>query len=156
VVTASAGITPFGFAFDRRNRIFVSEANQSTLSSYRFNGATPMVISAAVPTEQAAACWAAVTPNGRYAYTGNAGTSSVSLFAIDRLGRATLVAAAAASTGSNGGAGDIALAAHGRTLSILAPRTPAIFSFEVAADGTLTPTASVTGLPAGSVGLAAN
>jgi len=155
-VTASAGITPFGFAFDRRNRIFVSEANQSTLSSYRFDGTTPVVISAAVPTTQAAACWAAVTPNGRYAYTGNAGTNSVSLFAIDRRGHATLVAGAAASTGSNGGAGDIAIAGHGRSLSILAPRTPAIFSFSVAPDGTLSPAGTATGLPAGVVGLAAN
>ena len=156
VVTASAGITPFGFAFDRRGRIFVSEANQSTLSSYRFSGATPVVISAAVPTTQAAACWAAVTPNGRWAYTGNAGTSSISLFAIDRMGQVTLVAGAAGSTGSNGGAGDIAIAGHGRSLSILAPRTPAIFTFAVAADGALAPAASATGLPAGSVGLAAN
>lgn len=156
LVTASAGITPFGFAFDRRNRLMVSEASQSTLSTYRFNGSTPVVISAAVPTTQAAACWAAVTPNGRYAYTGNAGTSSISLFSIDLLGRATLTLAAAASTGSNGGAGDIAIASHGRTLSILAPRTPAIHTFTVGSDGTLSPAASATGLPAGVVGVAAN
>jgi len=156
LVTASAGITPFGFAFDRRSRLIVSEANQSTLSTYRLNGSTPVVISAAVSTTQMAACWAAVTPNGRYAYTGNAGTSSISLFAIDLQGRATLVAGAAASTGSNGGAGDIAVAGHGRSLSILAPRTPAIHSFTVAADGTLAPAASVTGLPTGVVGIAAN
>ena len=155
IVTASAGITPFGFAFDRRNRIIVSEANQSTLSTYRFNGATPAVISAAVPTTQAAACWAAVTPNGRYAYTGNAGTSSISLFSIDRQGRAALVAGAAGSTGG-GGAGDLAIAGHGRTLSILAPRAPAIFTFTIANDGALTPAAMVAGLPAGVVGIAAN
>jgi len=155
LATASAGITPFGFAFDRRGRIFVSEANQSTLSSYRFEGATPVNISAAVPTGQAAACWAAVTPNGRYAYTGNAGTNSVSLFAIDRMGQATLAESAAASTGT-GGAGDIAIAGHGRTLNILAPRTPAIYAFGIEADGTLTPAAVATGLPAGVVGLAAN
>lgn len=156
VITASAGATPFGFAFDRRGRIFVSEATASTLSSYRFQGATPSVVSASVATGQAAACWAAVTPNGRYAYTGNAGTSSVSLFGIDRQGAATLLLGAAAGTGDNGGAGDIAIAGHGRTLAILAPRTPAILRFAIGDDGSLAPTGTVAGLPAGSVGLAAN
>ncbi len=157
-ITASAGATPFGFAFDRRNRMLVSEAGASTLSSYRFDDVAPtqpIIVSPAVPTTQAAACWAAVTPNGRFVYTGNAGTNSISQFAIDRRGAVTLVAAAAAST-AGGGAGDIAMAGHGRSLSILAPRTPAVFTFTVAADGSLTPSGSVRGLPAGVVGLAAN
>lgn len=156
-VTASAGAVPFGFAVDRRGRLLVSEAGISSLSTYRFNEGsnTPTVVSAAVPNGQAAACWAAVTPNARHAYTGNAGTSSISHYAIDRRGAATLVAGAAAST-AGGGAGDLAIAGHGRTLSILAPRTPAIFNFVVGADGTLTPAGSVAGLPTGVVGLAAN
>jgi 6-phosphogluconolactonase (cycloisomerase 2 family) len=154
-ITASAGVTPFGFAIDRRGRLLVSEAGASSLSSYRLDGTTPVVVSAAVVNGQAAACWAAVTPNGRYAYTGNAGTGTVSLYAINGQGAATLVAGAAGST-ANGGAGDLAIAGHGRTLGILAPRTPAIFRFDVATDGTLTPAGSVSGLPAGVVGLAAN
>ncbi len=158
LTTASAGTTPFGFVFDRRNRMLVSEAGASTLSSYRFDAAAPtvpVVISPAVPTGQAAACWAMVTPNGRFVYTGNAGSSSISQYAIDRRGAVALVAAAAASTGT-GGAGDLAVASHGRSLSILAPRTPAIFSFAVANDGSLSAAGSVLGLPAGVVGLAAN
>ena len=157
-VSASAGTTPFGFAFDRRNRLLVSEAAASSLSSYRFDDRAPtgpILISAAVPNGQAAACWAAATPNGRSVYTGNAGTSSISQYAIDRRGAVTLVNGAAGST-AGGGAGDIAIASHGRTLSILAPRAPGVFSFSVAADGSLTPAGSVAGLPAGVVGLAAN
>ena len=157
-ITPSAGATPFGFVFDRRNQLLVSEAAASTLSSYRFEHGTPTlprVVSAAVPTGQAAACWAMVTPNGRFVYTGNAGSSSISQFAVARNGAVELRAAAAAST-QGGGAGDLAIAAHGRTLSILAPRTPAIFSFAVGADGSLSPAGSVGGLPAGVVGLAAN
>jgi 6-phosphogluconolactonase len=155
--TASAGTTPFGFAVNRRGRLLVSEAGISSLSSYRFNedANTPVVVSAAVPNGQAAACWAAVSPNGRSAYTGNAGTGTISQYAIDRRGAATLVAGAAAST-QGGGAGDLAMASHGRSMSILAPRTPAIFSFAVGGDGALTPAGSVVGLPPGVVGLAAN
>jgi len=156
--TRSAGATPFGFVFDRRNRLLVSEAGASTLSTYRFADAAPTVpavVSAAVPTGQAAACWAMVTPNGRFVYTGNAGTSSISQFALDGQGHATLVAGAAATTG-NGGAGDMAITVHGRVLGILAPRTPAVLSFAVGTDGTLDLIGSATGLPAGVVGLAAN
>jgi len=156
-VTASAGVTPFGFAVDRRGRLLVSEAAASSLSSYRFEegSTTPRVVSAAVPNGQVAACWAAVSPNGHWAYTGNAGSSTISLYAVSRRGVATLVAAAAGST-AGGGAGDLAMAGHGRSLSILAPRAPAIFSFTVAGDGSLTPAGSVAGLPPGVVGLAAN
>lgn len=41
--------------------------------------------------------------------------------------------------GGGGGAGDLAIAGHGRSLSILALRTPAVLSFSVGADGSLTP-----------------
>lgn len=156
--TPSAGVTPFGFAIDRRNHLLVSEAAASSLSSYRFEDSapsTPLLVSAAVPNGQGAACWAAVTPNGRYVYTGNAGTSSVSQYGVARGGAVSLLAAAAGST-EGGGAGDLAIAGHGRTLGILAPRAPGVYSFAVAADGSLTPTGSVVGLPAGVVGLAAN
>lgn len=157
-VTASAGVTPFGFAFDRRNRLLVSEAGANTLSTYRFDDSaptTPVVISAAVPNGQAASCWAAVTPNGRFVYVGNAGTSSVSQYAIDRRGAASLVAGAAGRTGA-GGANDLAIAGHGRSLGVLAPRAPGVFRFTIDTDGPLTSAGSVVGLPAGLVGLAAN
>jgi len=136
----------------------VSEAAASSLSSYRFDDRAPtgpILLSAAVPNGQAAACWAAATPNGRYVYTGNAGTSSISLYGIDRRGAVSLIEGAAGST-QGGGAGDLAIASHGRTLSILAPRAPGVFSYELGADGGLTPIGSVTGLPATVVGLAAN
>jgi 6-phosphogluconolactonase (cycloisomerase 2 family) len=164
IVTPSAGLTPFGFTFDRRNRLLVSEAqggaaNASSLSSYRFDPtapATPVAVSRAVPTGQTAACWAVVTPNGRSVYTANAGSGSVSQFNIDRLGGAVLVNGVAGNTGANSGPVDMAIAAHGRSLQVLAGRIQTIFVFDIANDGTLTPAGSVAGLPAGSVGLAAN
>ena len=61
-VTPSAGVTPFGFAFDNRDRVFVSEAVggaalASTTSSYRFTEQQPakaVLVSASVPTFQTA------------------------------------------------------------------------------------------------------
>jgi 6-phosphogluconolactonase len=83
VVTASSGTTPFGFDFDRRGRVVVSEAFESTVSSYSvgFLGGLS-TITASLSVNQGAACWVAVSPNGRYAYTGNA-AGSISGFEID-------------------------------------------------------------------------
>ena len=89
VVNASAGATPFGFAFDPAGHLIASEAGASTASSYRLAGdGTLSTISAAIPTFQGAACWVAVTPDGRYAYTGN-GAGNVTGFGIGATGALT-------------------------------------------------------------------
>lgn len=163
-VTPSAGVTPFGFAFDNRDRVFVSEAFggaalASTTSSYRFaeqQPARPMLVSAAVPTLQTAACWVAVTPNGKFAYTGNAGSSSVSLYEVGRDGSLALAEAAAGVTGSGTGVTDLAVSRSGQALYALAPGAMRVVAFEVGADGRLTPSSALTGLPGMLVGLAAN
>ena len=164
VVTAAAGVTPFGFAFDRRNQLFVSEAfggaaGASTVSSYRFDEdapARPIVASAAVPTTQTAACWIAVTPNGRYVYSANAGSSSVSSFRVGKGARITLLNAVAASTGIAAGATDMAIPPGGRRLYVLSGGSLRISGFDIAADGSLSFAAAAGGFPTGSVGLAAN
>ncbi|MBL8328111.1 MAG: beta-propeller fold lactonase family protein [Rubrivivax sp.] len=165
VITPSAGVTPFGFAFDNRDRVVVSEAAggaalASTASSYRFeerSPALPKLVSAAVPTTQTAACWVAITPNGLHAYTGNAGSSSISRYAIRRDGSLSLGQAAAGVTGPAGtGVTDLAVARSGQMLYALAPGAARIVAFEVASDGTLAPAGAVNGLPPLMVGLAAN
>src|SRR5688500_18388410 len=58
----SAGETPFGFAFDPREHLIVSEAfggapDASAMSSYNLNERKVNVISPSVGTTQTAACW---------------------------------------------------------------------------------------------------
>ena len=162
VVTASAGVTPFGFAFDRRGNALVSEAfggaaGASTVSSYAFEDrapAVPSVVSARVADTQTAACWVVTTPNGRYAYVTNTGSGTISSYNIQRSGKLTLAQAIAATSGA--GPIDAALSADGRGLFVLNAGGRSITSFGVARDGTLTPADSATGLPAGANGLAAN
>jgi 6-phosphogluconolactonase len=157
VPTASAGATPFGFAFDRRDHLIVSEAPGSALSSYRVDERTgaASVISASVPNTQAAACWVAVTPNGRLAYTGNAGTSNVSSYRILRSGRLELLQAVAGSNGTNAGATDIAVSQDGRQLFALAPRSMQVVAYRIDQDGRLANLGAIS-IPAGSVGMAAD
>ena len=162
VVTASAGTTPFGFAFDRRGQALVSEAfggalNASTVSSYEFQDwgpARPVVISASVPDTQSAACWVVATPNGRYAYVTNTGSGTVSSYGIRRSGKIALLQAAAAPSGA--GPIDAAVSPEGRRLFVLNAGSHSITSFTIGYEGDLTGTGSVAGLPAGATGLATN
>lgn len=162
VVTASAGVTPFGFAFDRRGHALVSEAfggaaNASAVSSYGFEDwapARPVVISASVADTQSAACWVVTTPNGRFAYVTNTGSGTISSYSIQKSGKLTLAQGIAAT--SDNGPIDAAISADGRGLFVLNAGSNSITSFAIARDGSLSAAGSVTGLPAGSNGLAAN
>ncbi|MGM9489033.1 lactonase family protein [Ideonella sp. YS5] len=164
VITASPGLTPFGFAFNSRNRLVVSEAQgggvgASTVSSYRFDNHAPempVVVSAAVPDTQSAACWVAITPNGRWAYVTNAGSSSVSRYRIAPDGGITLAEAAAGMTGEGSSPADVATSADGRNLYVRNGRTYTLSSFAIKADGSLAERPVTTGLPTTAVGIAAN
>ena len=164
IVTASPGQTPFGFAFNRRNRLLVTEAvggapGASTVSSYRFSQADParpVVASASVPDTQGAACWIAITPNGRYAYVANTGSSSVSSYRIAPAGQIELVNAVAGQTGAGSAPADAAISGEGRHLYVRNGRTFTVSSFTIEHDGTLTAAPLATGLPTTAVGLAAN
>ncbi len=161
VSTASAGQTPFGFAFDGRGTLVVSEAfggaaGASTVSSYRPSGAAWAAVSPAAPTTETAACWIAVSPNGRFAYSTNTGSNSVSGFAIGLDGSLALLNPDGV-TGTTGVRPiDMSFSRNGRYLYTLNAGGPSISAFRVGADGSLEPLAGAGALPVGSNGLVAN
>jgi len=153
--TASAGATPFGFAFGLRNDLFVSEAAGSASSYVLDATGTPTLVSGAISTHQGAPCWAVVTADGRFGFTGN-GAGSVSAFAIAPDGAIRLVDANGGTALIGAGINDIALSHNSRYLYVLQTAgAQAIHAFRVAADGHLTALGPVGGLPAGTRGLAA-
>ena len=153
--TASAGATPFGFAFGLRNDLFVSEAAGSASSYVLDATGTPTLVSGAISTHQGAPCWAVVTADGRFGFTGN-GAGSVSAFAIAPDGAIRLVDANGGTALIGAGIIDIALSHNSRYLYVLQTAgAQAIHAFRVAADGHLTALGPVGGLPAGTRGLAA-
>jgi len=153
--TASAGATPFGFAFGLRNDLFVSEAAGSASSYVLDATGTPALVSGAISTHQGAPCWAVVTADGRFGFTGN-GAGSVSAFAIAPDGAIRLVDANGGTALIGAGINDIALSHNSRYLYVLQTAgAQAIHAFRVAADGHLTALGPVGGLPAGTRGLAA-
>jgi 6-phosphogluconolactonase (cycloisomerase 2 family) len=157
-IFASPASTPFGFAAGRHSRIFVSNAAGSTLSSYQISEEGDVeVISNAVPNEQQAACWVALTDNNRFAYTANAASGSISGFGVDRQGNLTLLN----SDGRTGvtGAGshpiDMAFSNNSQYLYSLNSGNGTISEFQVGADGSLQSIGTLSRIPTSASGLAA-
>jgi len=160
VVTPDAGNTPFGFDFTTRGQVIVSEAASGSASSYNVNDDGSLaVVSAAATTTQRAPCWLIVNNSGRFAYTANAGSATVTGFAIAASGTLSLLT----STGISGdlGAGaqplDLDMSRNGNFLYVMKNGTGTVGGFAVAGDGSLTPLADTPGLVAraGYMGLAA-
>jgi 6-phosphogluconolactonase len=155
----SAGMTPFGFAFDPAGHLIVSEAfggepGASAMSSYKLDDREANVVSPSVGTTQTAACWVVISKNGKYAYDTNTGSSSISSFSIGKDGSLTLLDPQAGLTGEGSRPIDMALSNNGRFLYALSGGTSTISIFRIQSDGSLEHRGEVS-VPEGSVGLAA-
>ncbi len=158
---ASNGTEPFGFAFGHDNVAIVSDAfggapGASALSSYEVDdNGNPVPVTGALGDTQTAACWVVLPENGRFAYTSNTGSGTISSYAVSDGGSLALLNAVAASTGTGSAPTDMAFSNNSRFLYVSNAGNGTITGFRVHADGSLTPVSSATGLPAGAVGIAA-
>src|SRR6266849_559043 len=114
-VYVSSGSTPFGFNFGKRNQLFVSEAARSAASSYSVSSTGQVrPISATVLAHQLAACWLVVSNDGRFAYTANAASASVSGYSIDPDGALALLDSDGKTAMTAPGPVDEAMSGNGR------------------------------------------
>ena len=117
-------------------------------------------ISSSIPTLGAASCWNAITPDGRFVYTSNAGSASISGFAIGNDGALTPIPGTVVGINPAGSSNiDIAASADGKFLYSLNAGSGSVGIFAIQpANGTLTNLGTVGGLPAaaGLNGIAAN
>jgi 6-phosphogluconolactonase (cycloisomerase 2 family) len=166
VVNASAGPGAFSVVFTPAGAALVAETgpaggtNASAISSYSVlaNGKLSDV-STSVPTLGAANCWLEVTPNGKFVYTSNSASSTISGFSIAAGGVLTAVSGTIVGTNPSGSTNlDIAITADGKFLYTLNVGTGTVSIFAVNSDGTLTSLGDVGGLSAdaGFNGIAAN
>lgn len=160
VTTASSGATPFGFGFDKRGTLIVSEAvggaaGASSASSYRPSGVGFAVVTASLATNQSAICWIAVSPNGRFAFAANTGSATVTGFAVGQDGSLTLLDAGGVSGATGTTPVDLGFSHNGRFLYVLNAGSHTISGFRVAGgDGSLTALGQMGTLPASANGLA--
>ncbi len=166
VVNASAGPGLFGVLFAPNGVAITTETgpsgaqNASAVSSYVVNSdGTLSAISADVPTLANATCWHVVTPDGKYLYTTNPGSSSLAGFSISASGTLTPIDGTILATLPVGSTNlDLAVTSDGKYLYTIDSGTGSVSILNINADGTLTPLNGVSGLAvnAGFNGIAAN
>lgn len=155
VIDASDGPGAFGFDFTPLGELVVSESTQSAASAYVLSGRGNLrSITASVPNTQKAACWLIVAGDGRYAFTANAGSGTLSSYRIGIEGQLSLDSAIAGVTGVGSHPVDMAFAAEGRFLYSLANVAGTITTFAVQGGG-LSSIGAVGSLPASAAGLVA-
>lgn len=91
--TLSAGIGPYGFAFACENTLVTSEAGSRSASSYALSEDGNLnTISSVIKTGGSTdtPCWVAINEWNNYAYTGNAGSGTISSYSISPWGGLTL------------------------------------------------------------------
>jgi 6-phosphogluconolactonase len=156
VPVPSHGPGPFGFAFDRRGNLIVSETfggepRGGAASAYRLAAdGTLTVVSGSVRNRQTATCWVVTT--GSQAFMTNTMSGTISSYRIGRRGQLTLQQAVAGRTG--GAPIDMVLDKTGRFLYAVVDTTGTLSIFEIEEDGMLTPMRGLRGLPPFSQGIA--
>jgi 6-phosphogluconolactonase (cycloisomerase 2 family) len=163
-VTPSVGPGAFAANTAGNGTVLVSETGSggttSALSSYHLlNTGSLTPVTSSVPTLGAANCWNAVTPDGRFVYVSNAGSSTIAGFAISASGALTSLPGTIVGTNPAGSGNlDIAISADGKFLFSLNSAGGTVGEFAINADGSLTNLGTAHGLPAGSSlnGIAAN
>jgi 6-phosphogluconolactonase (cycloisomerase 2 family) len=158
VVNPSPGAGAFSARFAPDGKLIVSEtgptneADGSAISSYTVlpNGKL-VTVSQSVPTDGAANCWNAITPDGKHVYVSNAGSSNISGFTIGTSGTLAPIAGTIVGENPDGSTNlDIAVSGDGKFLYSLNGEVGTVGVFAIQPDGTLKEVTQIPGLPAGA------
>jgi 6-phosphogluconolactonase len=162
-VFPSAGATPYGFDFTRAGVLVVTEAaggktGAASASSYSLSGPGKLsLVSGSVGDTGSEVCWAAVSPDDRYAYVTNFGDGTISTYTISEDGHIELLHPVAATTvEGQKGIRDEAVSRDGRYLYALHADVQKLFGWEVREDGSLRPIGAFGDLPTTVAGIAAS
>jgi 6-phosphogluconolactonase (cycloisomerase 2 family) len=138
VITSLPGTVPFGFDFDSRGHLVLTEAGTNAVVTFavRRSGALSQLDSS--PTGQAATCWIVAAHGNLYA--SNAGSATVSRYTTSRSGALTAHGTAATDAGTVDAAGS----SDGRYLYVQAGAAGIVDAYRINANGSLTATGSVT------------
>ena len=160
----SNGPTPFGFSFDPRNHLLVTEAfggepNKSATSSYEVDdGVNLETISASVPTRQTAECWIVITRNGKFTYGSDTGSGTITGYRIDHDGHLSLLDPSGISATTGGPTSkpvELALTRDSSFLYDLNSGNGTLLGWRVKADGRLISIRQIEQVPVSATGLVA-
>ncbi len=160
-IQPSHGQTPFGFQFDHRGHLVVSEAfggapGASAVSSYMVTSTDALrVLNGSVPNHQGSSCWLVITKDGRWAYVADTSSNMITGYSVGYYGKLSLLTPNGASAPAGNKPGDLALSRHNRFLYVVNGGDGTIEGWRVAADGSLVPLGTFGHLALGLTGLAA-
>jgi len=132
------GDVPFAVAFDQAGHVALAEAGPSAIATFQLSRGGTLTQLDAADTGQMATCW--VVRAGRYLYTSNAGSGSMSGYRTSGSGQLT----ALGNTATGAGTVDAATAAGGRFVYVQTGKAGIVDEFAVGAGGALAPIGSVT------------
>jgi len=169
------GVFPFGMAFNpatSQENVLVDDGvggpnNTGGVTSYHLANGTPKAINGPVYDNQIAPCWMVITRNGRFAYTSDADSHTISGYSIDEDGSISLLNAdgVTGSTPSDTFPIEEGLSRDSQYLYVLdsrlllpVPGLATVSGFSINHDGSLTSVVdpSQITLPFSAIGLAAD
>jgi len=138
VVNSEPGAVPFAVSFDPLGHVLIAEAGPNAFATFALSSGGVLTPLDAALTGQAATCW--VARAGRFFYTSNAGSASVSGYTVDHAGQLS----ALGNTPTDGGTVDAAASAGGRFLYVQAGAAGIVDEYAVGVGGSLAEIGSVT------------
>jgi 6-phosphogluconolactonase (cycloisomerase 2 family) len=158
VTNTSAGPGLFAVVFAPNGAAVASETGPAggtkaaALSSYSVAGnGTLSPISTSVPTQGAGTCWQEITPDGRFVYTANSASSTISGFAIGKDGSLSPVSGTVVATLAAGSTDlDLGISSDGKFLYSLNTGNGTVGIFAIQTDGSLVSLGEVGGVSAKS------
>jgi 6-phosphogluconolactonase (cycloisomerase 2 family) len=154
VSTTSVAPGVFSTSFTPSGQLIVSEnqptgTDVSTISSYTIDAnGTISAISQSLRTFGDGNCWNAITPNGKFVYADNSGTSTIAGFSVGSNGAltpigGTIVASYPAGTTNL----DMVVSGDGKYLYTLNSGTGSVGIYSINSNGTLSNPGDIEGLP---------
>jgi DNA-binding beta-propeller fold protein YncE len=132
VVNPEPGTVPFAIAFDPAGHLVIADAGTNALSVFALSQDGTLTELDSVGTGQSATCW--VTADGGLEFASNAGSATVSGFAVNAGGRLTLIG----QTATDPGTVDSAVTPGGRFLYVQTGGDGIVDEFAVGSGGALT------------------
>lgn len=160
--------TPLAISYSHHHILAITEGDNlrpqqgtphgSSTSTYRItDDGTLEPISKAIGNDQTATCWIRFSRNGRFVFTGNTGSGSISTYRVSHDGELSLLAGASADTGGPASVPiDLDITPDGKYIYVLASFAGTVKGYRVdEASGSLTFVSSVSGLPITMQGIVA-
>lgn len=140
IINDSSGEGPFGLAMLSSGLMLNAEAGSNALSSYTLSTDGMLnTISGSVPSGQMATCWVVCARDGRYAYTSNAASGTITLYGIQDSGTLRRMESVPSTPqhAPMGATTDIGISRDGRNLYVLNGNLGTISVFFIHTDGQL-------------------